>query len=273
FSRGWHSSRFNSVAVSRIKRNFRRFSLASFAICHVAQYAGHKQVNTPLFDSWTCKIFRRILATQLQTDRNFMSGGSVFRFARRRCVESSPSLVTLMVSAVLLLVLHQNEPALAADGCPTPGFTAARTFQAGSYPFFVAVGELNSDGKLDLVTANEYSDNVSVLLGRGDGTFQTAVNYNSGRYPQFVAIGDFNGDGKEDIAVANVNSGDVSVLLGNGDGTFQTAVNYALGNYPYAVAVGDFNGDAKPDLAVATGGGVLVLLNNDDGTFRSPMSY
>jgi len=78
-------------------------------------------------------------------------------------VESSPSLVTLMVSAVLLLVLHQNEPALAADGCPTPGFTAARTFQAGSYPFFVAVGELNSDGKLDLVTANEYSDNVSVL--------------------------------------------------------------------------------------------------------------
>src|SRR5439155_4548775 len=387
FSRGWHSSRFNSVAVSRIKRNFRRFSLASFAICHVAQYAGHKQVNTPLFDSWTCKIFRRILATQLQADRNFMSGGSVFRFARRRCVESSPSLVTLMVSAVLLLVLHQNEPALAADGCPTPGFTAARTFQAGSYPFFVAVGEVNSDGKLDVVTANAYSDNVSVLLGRGDGTFQTAVNYNSGRYPQFVAIGDFNGDGKsdlavantgsypnftdgsvsillgngdgtfqkavnydagpypasvavgdfngdgnpdlavanvvwydqstgtstnggvsllfgkgdgtfkatvklgagraphsvavndfngdgkEDIAVANVNSGDVSVLLGNGDGTFQTAVNYALGNYPYAVAVGDFNGDAKPDLAVATGGGVLVLLNNDDGTFRSPMSY
>jgi len=162
-------------------------------------------------------------------------------------------------------------------------FQKAVNYDAGPYPASVAVGDFNGDGNPDLAVANvvwydqstgtSTNGGVSLLFGKGDGTFKATVKLGAGRSPHSVAVNDFNGDGKADIAVANVNSGDVSVLLGNGDGTFQTAVNYALGNYPYAVAVGDFNGDAKPDLAVATGGGVLVLLNNDDGTFRSPMSY
>ena len=78
------------------------------------------------------------------------------------------------------------------------------------------VGDFNGDGKPDLAVANFVSGNVSVLLGRGDGTFQTAVNFGigSGSQPQFVAVGDFNGDGKPDLAVANASGGwDISVLL------------------------------------------------------------
>ena len=80
-------------------------------------------------------------------------------------------------------------------------------------------GDFNGDGKSDLVVANQYSSNVSILLGNGDGTFAAAVNY-AAADPLSVAVGDFNGDGKSDLAVANSGSNTVSILLGNGDGTF-----------------------------------------------------
>ena len=139
----------------------------------------------------------------------------------------------------------------------------------------MAVGDFNGDGKADLAVANYGSDNVSVLLGNGNGTFQAAVNYAAGTSPHSVAVGDFNGDGKADLAVANYGSNNVSVLLGNGNGTFQAAVNYAAGTSPCSVAVGDFNGDGKADLAVANYGSnnVSVLLGNGNGTFQAAVNY
>jgi hypothetical protein len=76
---------------------------------------------------------------------------------------------------------------------------------------------MNGDGKLDLVTGNYGSDNVSLLFGNGDGTFQSARNFSagSGSGPNGIAVGDFNGDGRPDIAVADQNSGTASVLLSN----------------------------------------------------------
>src|SRR5216684_1815090 len=160
-------------------------------------------------------------------------------------------------------------------------FVARRDFTAGYDPIFVAVGDFNGDGVPDLVVANEGSNNVSVLLGNGQGAFQAAQNFAAGTNPQSVAVGDFNGDGKLDLAVANEGSGDVSVLLGNGDGTFQTAVAIATGTNPQSVAVGDFNGDGNLDLAVANGGdfssgagsNVTVLLGNGDGTFQTARAF
>jgi FG-GAP-like repeat len=164
-------------------------------------------------------------------------------------------------------------------------FQAAVTYSSGGITArSVAVADVNGDGKPDLLVANYFwkgsgSGVVGVLLGNGDGTFQTPVTYDTGGYFTFsVAVADLNGDGKPDIAVANF-SGTVGVLLGNGDGTFQTAVTYSPGGSgPQSVAVADLDGDGHLDLVVAnqnqgSRGAVSVLLGNGDGTLQSPVSY
>jgi hypothetical protein len=157
-------------------------------------------------------------------------------------------------------------------------FQPAANYSTGLSPVSVAVGDFNGDGKLDLAVVNSGTNvgsNVSVLLGNGDGTFQTAVNYEVGSVAQALAVGDFNGDGKLDLVVVNNGSNDVSVLLGNGDGTFQTALDFDTGAGPYSVAVGDFNADGRLDLVVANyaAGNVGVLLGNGDGTFQPAVNY
>jgi Ca2+-binding RTX toxin-like protein len=147
---------------------------------------------------------------------------------------------------------------------------------AGYGPLSLAVGDLDGDGRPDVVTANG-SNSVSALLGNGDGGFQTAQPYAAGLYPSSVAVADFNADGKPDLVTGNLTGDDVSVLLGNGDGSFRAARYSAAGQGPHAVAAGDFNGDGRPDLAVAdVYAGVSVLLNTGDwrsfllGGFPSP---
>lgn len=119
--------------------------------------------------------------------------------------------------------------------------------------------DFNGDGKEDLVVTNYNASNVSVLLGNGDGTFQTAKNVTLELLrPVSMTAADFNGDGKADLAVGEDSSSSdvgVSVLLGNGDGTFQEAVNYAAGSSPEHVITADFNSDGNVDLATANYGG------------------
>jgi hypothetical protein len=146
--------------------------------------------------------------------------------------------------------------------------------EIGGSSWSVAVGDVNGDGKPDLLAAIQPAGNPSgaagVLLGNGDGTFKTAVTYGSGGMGSYsVTVSDMNGDGKPDLTLTNlrglpVTAGPVGVLLSKGDGTFQTAVNFNLGGgLSTSAAVGDLNGDGKPDLVLApSGGGVGVLLNN-----------
>src|SRR5207253_1635511 len=191
--------------------------------------------------------------------------------------------VTVVVLAVLLSALFHSAPVL-AGGFPAPNFGSARAFDAGASCFSVAVGDFNGDGTSDLAVADIDSDKVSVLLSKGDGTFQPAANYAVGMAPVYVAVADFNGDGKLDLVVANDEVWDVSnltytngisVLLGSGDGKFQPAVSFGAGTSPRSVAVGDLNNDGKPDLVVANldSHDVSVLLGKGDGTFRAAVNH
>ena len=161
-------------------------------------------------------------------------------------------------------------------------------FPTGTGPITVAAGDFNGDGKLDLVIANAAAGSVSILLGEGDGGFQSGASYTLGQGSSTqsfnVAVGDFNQDGKLDFVVANYNGNNVNVFLGNGDGTFQAAVNYDVGTNPTSVAVADYNRDGKLDLAVSnqncTAGGppcatgtISILLGNGDGTFAAHVDY
>ncbi|HUR47511.1 MAG TPA: VCBS repeat-containing protein [Candidatus Saccharimonadales bacterium] len=136
-------------------------------------------------------------------------------------------------------------------------------------PRALACGDLNNDGKMDLVTANFASSTVSVMMGSGSGAFTNFVSYSVGQSPVFVSLADFNHDGVLDIVTANYNNQSLSVLLGQGNGTFSPATNVSAGDRPNSVAVGDFNRDGNLDLAIAntTVSTVTVLLGNGNGTF------
>ena len=162
-------------------------------------------------------------------------------------------------------------------GNPVPGgtFQPPITNATGYHPYSVAIGDVNGDGKPDLVVGNRDASSISVLLGNGNGTFElqmTTTTPNSG--PQAVKIADLNGDGKPDLVTAD-GFNTVSVLLGNGDGTFKAPISYATGSNTVSVAVGDVNGDGKPDLVVANilSDGVSVLLGNGNGTFKAQTTY
>jgi hypothetical protein len=134
------------------------------------------------------------------------------------------------------------------------------------------------------VAANVFSSSVSVLLGKGDGTFRQQVQYAAGAYPVAVGLADLNGDGKLDIVTENTDwystTPTVSLLLGNGDGTFQPHMDYPTGPGPYKeIAFADLNGDGHLDVIVpdsndgGSPGYVGVLLGNGDGTLQPYADY
>ena len=143
----------------------------------------------------------------------------------------------------------------------------------------LAAGDFNRDGFMDLVATNSSLNNVAVLTGNGDGTFNSPSFYTVGSLPWNVVVGDLNNDGILDLVIASDGSSSASVLQGNADGSFKpfTAFNTS-GSQVGSVAIGDFNGDGWIDIAStsAQNNNAYILLNTKVAatpTFAAAVSY
>jgi hypothetical protein len=160
-------------------------------------------------------------------------------------------------------------------------FLPARRVYAGYSVRAETTADVNGDGIPDLVVVNGAGANggntVSVLLGKGDGTFQSPLTFAVGSDPVAVAVADLDGDRKLDLVVANADD-TVSVLLGNGNGTFQPQQTFSVGQIsrgPESLLLAKVNGDGSPDIVVANYGDntIGILINNGDGTFQPQQTF
>ncbi len=152
-------------------------------------------------------------------------------------------------------------------------FVQAGRYAAGSNAASLASGDVDGDGILDLVTADEGTSTVTILpgngaAGMGDGTFSAPFSVASPGEARHVAIADLNDDNHADLVVSHDNIGALTILPGLGGGAFDDAVTYGIGRKAVQSLIGDFDGVGMDDVAVIgeTTGRVLFLLNNTIGT-------
>ena len=138
---------------------------------------------------------------------------------------------------------------------------------------YVAVGDVNHDGKVDIIAANAVTASFEVLGGNGDGTFRAPIPIALPGIPRGVIVADFNGDGWADVAVAG--SGEVYTLLNDRKGSLLPAVAYSVSGSGFELVAADVNKDGKLDLCIAMSDTtrVAVLLGRGDGTFEGAADY
>jgi len=150
---------------------------------------------------------------------------------------------------------------------------AASPFTVGRAPYPHSVGDVNGDGKLDIVTPNVGSNNVTVLLGDGRGGFTPAPHspYTVATRPYYIALGDVSGDAKPDLITTHDDINLMTILSGDGRGGFTPAPSspFDLGRRAHKLVPADVNRDARIDLVIGTEGSdaVIVLLSNERGGY------
>lgn len=172
-----------------------------------------------------------------------------------------------ILPGLIILAVCALAPVSALSQCAVPAFRAASDFEAGDRPPDIASGDLNSDGKTDLVVTNRAANEIIIFLGNSSGV-PTKAKLTSVVGPTNVGIGDFNRDGKMDLAITHgeFSSAGVSILIGDGSGGFGPPTNFPI--LPWKnMLVADFNNDGNADVFVSQddAGSSQVLLGNGSG--------
>jgi hypothetical protein len=153
-------------------------------------------------------------------------------------------------------------PTGGADG----SWALAATLGAGANPYDIGTGDLDGDGRADLVVANINAGNLSVWYGNGDGTFTAADPLPCQSGPISVVVGDVDGDGRADVVAVNHYSNTATIHRGNGSRTFVPAQSVSVGVNPRNVRLGDLDGDGRPEILVANQSSGFVTILKPDGT-------
>ncbi len=176
--------------------------------------------------------------------------------------------------ATLTLGLTPGTPySFVGDG--TFGTTLSQNVGAGTgLPRGSALADVNRDGILDIIVADDTAQRANIMLGNGDGSFRPGGSYATQSRVYSITVADFNGDGVADFATSDHFFG-TSVFLNNGDGTFSRSATIAVTTVTDEIASGDLNGDGFADIVIPHqySGSLTVLLGNGNGTFRTGVSY
>lgn len=209
--------------------------------------------------------------------------GTAFRGPGRRVARAPgpgrvrTGLAATVAGAMALLVAIGGARAAPAGFSFEPPLAVPVTFN--EYPQDVALGDLNGDGRLDIVVAvlpqDPTASRLEVLLNRGKRSFDPVVIYPALGWIEDTAMGDVDGDGNLDVVAAYgwYGPNQISILPGAGDGTLATRLDVLTGGKTVRPAIRDLDGDGHADITLATpqANGVTVLRGNGDGSFAPPV--
>jgi hypothetical protein len=175
-----------------------------------------------------------------------------------------------------LLTIHGSIWSFIGDGAG--GFSAQFAPNSGTDFGHLALADLNSDAKPDLIVTDFFDTVLLTISGDGTGSFFSLHSFPITGTASSVVAGDFNSDGKADVAITSWNTGIgggglLSILIGDGAGNLGVTTTYPMGEHPQALLAADLDLDGKLDLALADLSTISVLSGTGSGTFQSPVNF